>query len=102
MTKDDENNYIGSGPFNAEAIARLWRMPVATTTAMAQGNFLAGAFKRGAQIFDRQDATVEVSTEHSDFFIKNKVAIRAEERLALAVYKPAAFVKGGFDAALAL
>jgi hypothetical protein len=31
------------------------------------------------------------STEHSTYFTENKVAILAEERLALAVYRPSAF-----------
>ncbi len=35
-----------------------------------------------AAIWDRWDATVEVSREHQDFFIKNMVAILCEEKLA--------------------
>src|SRR3546814_9358478 len=67
---------------------------------MTAGNFLTGAFRLGAQIFDRQDARVEVSTEDSDNFRKNLVTILAEERLALAVYRPEAFIRGGFAAAI--
>ena len=32
-----------------------------------------------------------MSNSHDDFFIKNLVAIRAEERGALAVFRPSAF-----------
>ena len=49
------------------------------------------AFGQAAQVFRKGGIRVEASNSHSDFFIKNLVAIRAEERLALAVYRPGAF-----------
>jgi HK97 family phage major capsid protein len=54
---------------------------------------LVGAFSLGAQIFDREDANVVISTENQDDFIKNMITVRAEQRLALAVYRPEAFIK---------
>lgn len=98
--KDTTGAYLGSGPFSAEQIERVWSLPCVKSSSMTAGKFLVGAFKRGAQIFDRQDATVEISTEHSDFFTKNLVAIRAEQRLALATFRTGAFVKGDFAAAI--
>ena len=50
-------------------------------------------------VFDRMDAMVEISTEDDQNFRKNLVTVLAEERLALAVYRPEAFVKGDFAAA---
>ena len=74
----------------------VWRLPVAATPAMTQGNFLTGAFGIGAQIYDRQQANVRIAEQHSDFFVRNAVAVLAEERLALALKRPEAFVKGTF------
>jgi HK97 family phage major capsid protein len=98
-TKDTQGRYIIGNPMQSMQPS-LWGLPVVETQAMTSGNFLVGAFQLGAQIFDRQDATVEISTEDSDNFRKNLVTILAEERLALAVYRPEAFIKGGFAAAI--
>jgi len=87
--------YIFSSP-QAAGVPQLWGLPVVETHAMAAGQFLVGAFNVGAQIWDREDATVEVSREHASFFIQNMVAVLCEERLALSVYRPSAFVYGGF------
>jgi HK97 family phage major capsid protein len=99
-TKDTAGAYIIGNPQDGTN-RRLWGLPVVETPAMTVDKFLVGAFKYGAQIFDREDARVEVSTEDSDNFRKNLVTILAEERLALAVYRPEAFIYGDFDTALA-
>lgn len=56
-----------------------------------QGQVLVGAFKTAAQVFRKGGVSVEASNSHASYFTTNLVAIRAEERLALAVYRPAAF-----------
>jgi len=95
-TKDTAGAYIIGNPQDS-AQPRLWGLPVVATQAMTVDKFLVGAFGMAAQIFDREDARVEISTEDSDNFRKNLVTILAEERLALAVYRPEAFVKGDFS-----
>jgi HK97 family phage major capsid protein len=84
--------YIWGNPSEAGP-ERLWGLPVRVTSAMTQNTGLTGAFRPFAQIFRKPGAgiTVAVSTEHASYFIENKVAILAEERLLLAVYRPAAF-----------
>lgn len=78
-------------------VARLWRVPVVETTAINEGEFLTGAFSLGAAIWDREDAAIRISDSHADYFIRNLYAILAEERIALTVYRPEAFVRGVFD-----
>lgn len=97
LLKDTQGRYIIGNPQGTIA-PTLWGLPVVTTQAMAAGKFLTGAFKLGAQIFDRWQARVEVATENEDDFIKNLVTILAEERLALAVYRPEAFIYGDVNA----
>lgn len=99
LVKDTTGRHIIGNPQNS-AEPRLWRLPVVETKAMTVDKFLVGAFRLGAQIFDREEANVEISTEDSDNFRKNLVTIRAEERVALAVYRPEAFVKGDYSDAV--
>jgi HK97 family phage major capsid protein len=96
-TKSTTGEYIIGNPQDGTN-PRLWGLPVVETPAMTTGKFLVGAFKMGAQIFDRMDARVEISTEDGNNFVKNLVTILCEERLALAVYNTLAFVKGDFAA----
>lgn len=93
LIKDAGANYILSNPAINNG-KNLWGIPVVETTAMAAGKFLTGAFSIAAQVFDRWQARVEISSENADDWEKNLLTVRVEERLALAVYRPEAFVTG--------
>ena len=85
-------DYIAPGaPFASLPAPRLWGVDVVTTPAIAQGTALVGAFQQGGQFWRRTGIVVQASNSHADYFIKNLVAIRAEQRAALTVYRPAAF-----------
>lgn len=92
LLKDTQGRYIIGNPQGTLA-PTLWSRPVVATQAMTVDTALVGAFKLGAQIFDRSDAGIVVSTENEDDFVNNLVTILIERRLALAVYRPEAFVK---------
>ncbi|WP_209315971.1 phage major capsid protein [Haematospirillum jordaniae] len=93
--KDSQGRYLIGNP-QGSATPTLWGLPVVTTQAIGVDKFLTGAFRLGAQVFDRWHVRVEVATEHGDDFIHNRVTILCEERLALAVYRPEAFIYGDF------
>jgi HK97 family phage major capsid protein len=97
--KDSTGRYIIGNP-QGNTTPTLWGLPVVATQAITVRKFLTGAFKLGAQLFDRWDGRVETGFVNDDF-IKNLVTILGEERLALAVYRPEAFIYGDFDTALA-
>lgn len=91
LEKDSQLRYYGNGPFNTQTNPTYWSLPVVSTTAMTENTVLVGAFATAAQIYRRSGITVDMTNSNEDDFKKNLVAIRAEERLALAVYRPAAF-----------
>lgn len=96
LLKDNEGRYLFGGP-QAFASNIMWGLPVVPTQAQAAGTFTVGGFDMASQVWDRMDATVEVSREDRDNFVKNMLTILCEERLALAHYRPTAIIKGTFS-----
>jgi HK97 family phage major capsid protein len=97
LQKNTQGTYIWANPRGLLG-PTLWGLPVVESTSLAPGEFLVGAFKIAAQIWDRDDVQVDISSEDRDNFIKNMVTIRVEERLALVVYRPESFIFGDFEA----
>lgn len=99
LTKDAEERHLMVMSVSLGAEARLWRLPMVATPAITEGYALVGSFGIGATLYDRMEGNIRVAEQHSDFFIRNAVAILAEERLALAVKRPESFVEVEFDGA---
>lgn len=99
LAKDANNQYYAGGPFygpygnggSAGENPNLWGLRVVVTTRIAAGTALVGAFASSAQVFRKGGLTLDATNSHSDDFAYNRTAIRAEERVALAVYRPGAF-----------
>ena len=93
MLKDTTNRYLFADPQSMVA-PRVWAKPVVPSQSQTSGKFTCGAFALGAQIWDLEDATIRISENVNDHFIRNLVAILAEERTTLTVYRTTAFVYG--------
>jgi HK97 family phage major capsid protein len=94
LTKSSQGQYLVGEPGGQDlGPDSLWGKPVVVTTAISSGQFLCGS-SLGAELFDRMDATVEISTEYSDFFVRNLIAILCECREVLCIYRPNSFVHG--------
>ena len=93
LTKDSAGGYVFANP-QGLASPTLWGKPVVPTQSMAVNNFLTGAFKMAATLYDRMQPEVLISSENADDFEKNLLTMRCEERVALAVKRAAALIKG--------
>lgn len=98
LSKDNSGQYYGGGPFfNSYGGGGFptqpgpWGLTPVITTAIAAGTALVGAFRLGAMIFRRAGVAVQMTNSNEADFKQNLLAIRAEERLALAVWRPKAF-----------
>jgi HK97 family phage major capsid protein len=92
----NKGRYVIGDPLGGYiTVPTLWGLPVVRTNSIAVGSYLVGDFNQ-AVVADRQAATIDVSESHSDYFTKNKLAIRAEMRVGFAVLRASAFLKGTF------
>ena len=90
LRKTADGIYIFGSP-NDPGEDRLWGLPVVKAQAIAANTGLTGDFPNFIQSMERRGIEIKISDSHSDFFIKGKLAIRASFRVALPVYRAAAF-----------
>ena len=107
LTKDGFGRYILGDPQDG-AMSRdtmglsrptqnIFGLAVDSTTNITQGTFLVGTGNPiAAELRDRMEMQIDISTEHSTFFTQNLIAIRAEKRMAVITRRPGSFVTGTF------
>jgi len=104
LTKDggSTGQYLMGGPAYAPygngaygAYLPIWGMKVVSTSAIASGTAIVGAFKACASVITKagEGFRVEVANQNEDDFVKNMVTVRVEERLLEAVRLPGGFAK---------
>jgi HK97 family phage major capsid protein len=83
---------IGASGQASGAADSIWNKTTYVTSAVGAGTAVVGS-RSAAQVWRRGGLSVEATNSHADYFQRNLVAIRAEERLGLAVYRPTGFVE---------
>lgn len=100
LSKDANGQYFGggffAGPYGQGTIQEqppVWGLRTVVTPAIPAGTSLVGAFAQAGSVIRKGGVRVESTNSNDNDFTNNRITIRAEERLALAVRRPAAFVK---------
>lgn len=95
LTRADEDGTSGpflfGGPASTE-VPTLWNLPVVECESVPIGTGYVGNFKT-LILWDREQAGVQMTDSHADFFVRNLVAILAEARAAFGCIKPGAIVE---------
>ena len=99
LSKDSNGQYFGGGFFQGQygnggvdEQPPLWGLRTIVSPAVAAGTAVVGAFGVAATVYRKGGVRVESTNSHVDDFTNNLLTTRIEERVALAVRIPAAFV----------
>jgi HK97 family phage major capsid protein len=103
LRADSAGQYLGGGPWLGAyghqsqvssgyfSSAPLWGMTVFVSPHTGKGTALVGNASQAARIYRRGGVTIDATNSHADLFVKNVNMLRAESRLALAVFRPTAW-----------
>lgn len=99
LVKDSNGQYLGGGAFTGAygvggvlVDPPIWGIPVIQTNAIPAGTALIG-HSSAATAYRKGSLTVTASNDVNDDFLYGRFRVLAEERVALAVKAPKAFVK---------
>lgn len=114
LLSDTAGQFFGGGPFmgpygNGQVVSASGQVTPATDTIWGKqvyvtaniggaGTALIGT-TANACVWNRAGLRVEASNQHSNFFQTNMVAIRAERRLGLTMYRPLGYLEVRFGTA---
>ena len=82
--------YIWGSPSDA-APERIWGLRVVKVQAATENTAVVGDWANFSELAVRKAMEIKISDSHASFFIENKQAVRAEIRVAVIFYRPAAF-----------
>jgi HK97 family phage major capsid protein len=100
LSTDANGQFYGGGPFTGSGAygqsgaindPGIWGLRTVVSPAVAAGTAVVAAWRAGAQVFRKGGITVDATNSDEGKFKTNITTIRAEERVGLAVYRPAAF-----------
>jgi HK97 family phage major capsid protein len=92
LLQDNEGRYYFGGPGGVGTAQTVWNLPIIESEATPSGTAYVGDWKK-AILWDREQASIQMTDSHLDFFIRNLVVILAEMRAAFGVVQPNAFVE---------
>lgn len=97
LSRDDSGATVGTGgylfgPPSIGGGSTMWGLPVVPTVAVPLGTPIVGDWS-AAMLWIKDGVQVLASDSHSDFFIKNLIAVLAEYRAAFGIPIPASFCK---------
>tara|TARA_Y100000592_G_scaffold97260_1_gene167617 strand:- start:543 stop:1748 length:1206 start_codon:yes stop_codon:yes gene_type:complete len=98
--KDGDSRYLKDQVFQGLQ-PTFMGVPFRISTAMAEGEFIVGNFAQAAQIWQRENVSVEFFEQDTDNVQKNFVTVRVQERLAMTTYLPNALCRGSFATVIA-
>ncbi len=96
-TKSTFGTYIMGDPA-VVGTPKLWDLNILPTINIPSGTFLVGSGSPiAAEIRNRMEMQFEIATQHSDFFSRNLIALRAEVRSVILCKRPGSFIVGTFN-----
>lgn len=97
LLKGSDGQYVFNQIQTGDGIPRVWRATPVETPVIGQGRALAGSFRLGAVMWNRRQAALSMSDQHKDYRTRNLILFLIEERMAMSVLRPKAFVDVAFD-----